>query len=223
MRRLILCILLVMFWLSLIADTSGDEQITFGLISAPEYFLDLRLSNSLNRVFVTAEFTIEPDQTDTNNYYSFFISKDARIEQLFVNAKRSFPLLTTNLTTEHFSPSLSVPALLDSTSLVVCYSIAKEALMQNPTTIKLIYWLPIPEWHPTSDGKQVIGFMADEYWFPRNIEYDSTVNVTLQTTVRHKLEIDTPCTYLETDGIRLHKGCFRDGIDKSAYVKIIRG
>jgi len=222
MHRLILSIMLIIVGLSLFANDFEEEQISFGLISAPEYFLDLRLSNSLKRVFVTAEFSITPERDNPKDYYSFFISKDAKIEQVFINDKRSYPLLTTNLLPEHFEPTLLVPAILDSTSLVVCYSIERNALLQESARFKVIYWLPLPEWHPTTDGKSVIGFMADEYWFPRNIEFDSTVNVTLQTTVRHQLEIDTPCVFLETEGIRLHKGCFRDGIDKSAYLKIIR-
>lgn len=223
MHRLLIILMLVVGGISLFAEDNTAEQITFGLISAPEYNLDMRMSLSLKRVYVTAEFVVQPDSSKSNDYYSFFISKDAKIEQAYINSKRAYPLLTTNLVPEHFDPVLSVPALLDSSSLVLCYSFDNTTLMKEPASIKVTYWIPLPEWHPTDDGKGVIGFMADEYWFPRNIEYDSTVNIELQSTESYKLEIDTPCSFSDDEGIRMHKGCFRDGIGKSAFLKIIKG
>jgi len=209
---------------SLFAQDEITNQLKFGLISSPVYNLDLRLSNVLQKVYVTVDFKVKPDSTLAADYFSFFMNQDANLEQVFINSKLVSPSITTNLQVEHFVPSLPVPALLDPNSVEVCYSLKRSLFVsQDSVSVKLKYWLPLPKWQPVADGSHIIGFLSEYYWFPRNVETRSTVYVKLQSAACYTLELDEPCCFSEIDGLRMQSGCFRDGLGKSSFLKIVRG
>ncbi|GAB1467488.1 hypothetical protein MASR2M64_01580 [Candidatus Cloacimonadota bacterium] len=223
MRKYYICLILIILGFSLYAQGENSKQLRFGLISSPVYNLDLRLSNSLHKVYVTAEFNVKPDSTMAVDYFSFFLNRDANIEQMYVNSERVSPSITTNLQVEHFVPTLPIPALLDSNTVEVCYSL-KRSLFVAPdsVSVKLKYWLPLPEWQPFADGSEIVGFLSEYYWFPRNIESESTIYLKLLSAMRYTLKLDEPCCCDETDGLRIQRGCFKDAPGKSSFMKIIR-
>jgi hypothetical protein len=225
MRKYLLSLLFVLFVLYLAAQDTGKYQIKFGLISAPVISLDMRLSNELRRIYVTADFAIARDSLKAADYYSFFMNQDMQLTQIFINGQLTSPTLTTNLQPEHFNPLLPVPALLDTSSVIVCYSF-RQAMLSSPTdsiSFRVKYWMPLPEWQPTVDRLNVVGFLSDHYWYPRNIETYSTVNVKLQSSSNYRLELEIPCLATDKSGIRTHRGCFQDFAGKSTFLKIIRG
>lgn len=223
MHRILLSIILMLISLVLCAEVNKGNQVRFGLISAQEYSLDLRLSNEMQRVYITALFTVNADSLKTLDYYSFFVNQDVHIEQMFVNSRLLSPFITSNLQAEHFVPSLPVPALLDSTSAMVCYSLKKADLAAADSVhFKVSFWIPLPEWQPDVSNAVMAGFLTDHYWFPRNIVFPSKVNIKLQSSYLYKLELDNPCLTTENKGIRTHRGCFQDGPGKSSFLKIIK-
>ncbi|PKN73009.1 MAG: hypothetical protein CVU50_04430 [Candidatus Cloacimonetes bacterium HGW-Cloacimonetes-3] len=225
MRKYLICLLVILFGLNLAAQDSGKNQVKFALISSPVYDLDLRLSNELRRIYVTAQFSVKQDSLNVADYYSFFVNQDVRIEQIFINEKLTAPILTTNLQAEHFIPVLPVPALLDTNSVMICYSFKQSDMVSKADSLsfKVKFWVPTPEWQPNSDGSSMIGYLTDHYWFPRNIETSSTVNIKLLSSAYYRLEIERPCLWTDNSGIRTHRGCFQDSPGRSTFLKIIKG
>lgn len=225
MRKYLICLLVIFIGLNLAAQDSGKNQVKFGLISSPAYDLDLRLSNELRRIYITAQFFVKQDSLQAADYYSFFVNQDVRIEQIFINSRLIAPILTTNLQAEHFDPVLPVPALLDTSSVMICYSFKRSDMVTAADSIsfKVKFWVPTPDWQPNADGSSMIGYLTDHYWFPRNIETTSTVNIKLQSSALYRLEIDRPCLWTDIKGIRTHRGCFQDAPGTSTFLKILKG
>lgn len=223
MHKILVSVLLVCLSIFLYAEANQSNQVRFGLISASEYNLDLRLSNEMQRVYITALFTVNADSLKARDYYSFFVNRDVHIEQVFVNAKIQSPFITSNLQPEHFVPVLPVPALLDSTSAMVCYSFKKADLAASDSVhFKVGFWIPLPEWQPDTTNALMAGFLTDHYWFPRNVVFHSKVNIRLQSSFLYKLELEKPCMATENKGIKTHRGCFQDGPGMSSFLKIIK-
>lgn len=225
MRKTIILLVLLCLGLSLAAQEADTTQVNFALLDAPVYNLNMRLAPEMQRIYIAADFTVEKAMLNEATYYSFFINKGARIEQLKINDVVSDMLLTTNLVPEHFNPVFTIPALLDSNAVVNCYSFKLDDIFLANGKAEFIikYWIPLPEWHDSPEGVKCSGFLADQFWFPRNIEGKSTVNTKMVSTVSYNLTLGAECQFTEKDGIRTHQSSFQDSPDNFAPLKIIKG
>lgn len=210
MRNIYFAIILMLLCLSLFAEE--QEVPKFALLSPVAYNIDLRVNTSLQRMYINAEFSVMPVLLRKADYYSFFLSKSARVEKVFVQDKPLMPLITKDLVPEHFEPVLPIPELLTDSTLVNCFSYNLEPYKSEETAIKFrfSYWIPLPEWKSISDGASSLEFPTDTYWYPRNIETESRVNVQLVSTLRFSLDMGPEVQVLETENIRTSQGYFTD-------------
>lgn len=225
MRKIIVSLILLCVAIGLSAQEASTPETKFGLLSASVYNLEMRLSTEMQRLYVSAEFSLDKAKLSEANYHSLFLNEDARLEQIKINNVVSAPILTTNLVPEHFNPVLPVPALLDSNSVVICYSfnVANIATVDGMINFKIKYWLPLSEWIDNPEGYKCAGFMAEQYWFPRNLEGASTVNTKLLSSTSFKLELGADCTFTDKDGIRTHRSTYQDSPENLAPFKLIKG
>jgi hypothetical protein len=210
----------------LLAQEAETPQIKFALLSAPVYNLDMRLSPQMERIYITASFTVERDSLNEADYYSFFLNKDANVESVKINDVLANMTLTSNLVPEHFNPVLPIPALLDSNSVVRCYSF-KLADKFNPAgsaSFSIKYWVPLPNFQDNPGGFKCSGYLSNQFWFPRNIEGPSRVNTKMVSSSSYKLELGPDCKFTDKDGIRTHQSSFQDSPDNtSTPFRIIKG
>lgn len=224
MQKYLLILILLVIGMGLYADRVIGPGYDFGLLGADTYNLDLRYSNELRKLYVVAEFTIKGSELSNTSLHSFFMSRDAHLDQLYINGKQCGTILANNLVPEHFTPVLQYPELVDSLSTALCYTFNFNCikLPESDINFKLVYWLQMPEWQKDTAGVEFTSLAADALWFPRNLAGGSTVNIELKTSARYTLQLDSECVYSEENGIRIHQGSFQDGPGLNPVMKIIK-
>ena len=222
MRNIIITILLALICVGLYAE----EQVVpkFALLSPVASNLDLRVSAEMQRLYVTAEFSVIPVLLRKANYYSFFLSKEARIEQVLVNDKPQKPLITSLLVPEHFDPVMPLPELLGDSTAVNCFSYDLDSYKTGEEAIrfKFRYWLPLPQWKTAAGGASYLDLPADSYWFPRNIEAESRAQIRMVSNTLYGLDLVSDAQVSEVDGIRTSTGSLLDAPANPFILKIIR-
>jgi len=217
-----LAILLALVSLSLCAE----EQVVpkFALLSPVAYNLDLRISAEMQRMYVTAEFSVIPVLLRRADYYSFFLAKEARFQQTYINDKLQKPLITSQLVPEHFEPVFPFPELLGDSTGVRCFSYDLENYKTSEEAIrfKFRYWLPLPQWQTDPSGVSYLDLSTDGFWFPRNLEAESRVNVRLISSVLYQLDQVMDLQTSEIDGIRTSLGSLLDNPLLPQTLRILR-
>jgi len=232
MRKFIFAIILMVLAVSLMAEEADSLRVeeaetplpVFRLLSASQYDVNLRYYPHLQRIYVNMEFSVESDSLPEADYYSLFLNKAAQLEYVYVNDKFTPPVLAEGLVPEHYEPVLPQPELLSDSTMVMCSSFVLKGLMPEPGKIKfrIRYWIAEPEWQIADDGSSFMELLSDQFWFLRNIETASNVNVKLQSSTRYSLDINAPCLFTDVDGIRVFRGGYEDGPGKSIPIRIYK-
>lgn len=204
--------------------TEEQDIPKFGLVYSDEYNIDLRVSGEMQRVYVVAEFLVCPAKMVAADYNSFFLNKVARIEQVFINNQLTSPVLATGLVPEHFEPVFPIPELLSDSTFATCYSFKLEPLKASPELIKvkLRYWLPITSFNTMPNEKCYVEFPLEKFWFPRNVEKPSAVNLKMVSSSRYALDIGSEVTVTDNNGIITHSVRYTDEPGKTLSIKIIK-
>ena len=230
MRKIIFIISFICLGMVLLAQTSEATPepetpvVKFALLSAPVYNLDMQLSAEMQRVYVTTDFTIEKAMLPQAEYYTFLLSKNAKIEQVYVNKKLTAPIITTKLVPQHFNPVFPDSTLLADDAGIVCYSfnLASSVVKEETVHFQVKYWIPLPEWQLNAEGCKFACFKADQFWYPRNIVGSSIVKGKLVTSERYSLNMGTTCPCTDADGIRTHSSTFTDSPGSNPVLTIIK-
>lgn len=223
MRKILIIMFLLVTGLCLGAEIIIKPDFNFGVISPTEINLDLRYSHSLARLYVIANFRLDPQALPKTTYHSLFLDKNVHLEQICISDKICGSILTNNLVPEHFVPDFPYPALLDSTSTAVCYSFNLEPLLNSkePIEFRMVYWLEMPELKADL-GSESTGLNSDILWFPRNLINSSTLNFRVSTSDRYRVQFGDLLNYTDADGIRTHEGSYTDEPGKYLEFKIMK-
>lgn len=219
--------MIILLLLLAVAGVSADiiikPDFNFGLISPSSCDMDLRYSNSLNRLYVIANFSLDPKSLPKTTYHSLFLSKDLHLEQICISNKLCGMILADNLVPEHFVPDFPIPALLDSTSNALCYSFNLEPLLKEkkPIDFRLVYWVDMPALQANLGGQSTL-LSSDYLWFPRNLIEASTLNLKVTTSDMYQVRCGDILNYSDTENIRTHEGSFADSPDKYFELKIFK-
>ncbi|HOH97386.1 MAG TPA: hypothetical protein PL188_03645 [Candidatus Cloacimonadota bacterium] len=189
MRKYIFTAILLLVLLSLNAELIEGSPIRFNVLESHNYKLDLTLSTALNRLMIAAEFSIDRSQLATVDYYSFFLNNIATVDYVFLGDRLVRYQKATNLHPKHFVPELPVPELVDSCTVVSCYSFGTPLFKGLPDTVSVYveYWLPLPDWQINDEGREYISFSTCDFWYPRNLYQPSELDIKLTTTIFHEI------------------------------------
>jgi hypothetical protein len=203
MKHLVLTLILTFMLVGMAAQEIIDgSPIRFSLLEAVDYDLNLTIGTSVGRLYTSVNFTVNKTELDSTDYYSFFLNENATLERVQINGVESRYNLTTNLHPKHFVPELTQADLIDASSGINCYSFDRELFSNLPDTINisLEYWLPLPAYSATLDGREAMELGNIPFFYPRNISASSEVNVLLITTIYHTM--DTSYSTTDFGGVR---------------------
>ncbi|MEN6446047.1 MAG: hypothetical protein ABFC98_08435 [Candidatus Cloacimonas sp.] len=221
MRKLFFAIIMLTLTLGFYAQEIDTLKINFAILNPEEINLDLRIFAPMQRVYVTADFTIDKANLPEAVYHCLFLTKDATIEQILVNDQFVPLIYTTKLVPEHFNPIFPYPEMLKEESNLNCFSF-HLANLSGKINFKLRYSLPIPEWIEESNVHGYVTFSSDQNWFPRNLTGACKVYARLLSSTSFSMEIGTECKISEKDGLRTTEGYFIDLPNQQSTLKIIK-
>ncbi len=225
MRILLIALILLAIGGFLFAEEETAEDVPgFSLLSADSYSFDMSIWPEMQRLYVNAELSFNPARITDVEYYSLFLNKDVRFEQISVNGMRFMPFKTTGLVPEHFEPVFSMPEVLQDTLNVICYSFALHGFRNQASNIdiKMRYWIPWPEFVNLDSASQYLEYLPTGFWFPRNLEFDNQVSLKLSTSTRYQLEIGDITPFSDAEGIRTHSLNYTENPLRINPFKLIR-
>ena len=222
MRKFLLNLVLLMLTFCLMAEEADTLKINFALLNPQEINLELRVYAPMQRIYVTANFSVEKDSLPEAVYHSLFLTKDARIEYFLINDKFIPPVYSSNLVPEHFNPVFPYPDMLKENSNLNCYSFYLPNY-EGKINFTLRYSIPIPDWIKESDIRGYVTFSSSQNWYPRNLTGPCKVYARLLSSTYYAMELGTQCTIKEKDGVRTTEGYFIDSPTEQTILKIIKG
>jgi hypothetical protein len=203
------------------AEEADTPKINFALLNPKEINLELRVYAPMQRVYITADFSVEKDSLPDAVYHSLFLTKDARIEYFLINDKFVPPVYSTKLVPEHFNPVFPYPEMLNEDSNLNCFSFYLPNY-EGKIKFTLRYSIPIPEWVKESDIRGYVTFSSAQNWYPRNLTGPCKVYARLISSTYYTMELGTQCTIKEKDDIRITEGYFIDSPAEQSIFKIIK-
>ena len=221
MRKIFITIILLVISLCLMAQEVDTLNINFALLNPEIINLELRIFAPMQRIYITADFSVDKDALPEATYYSIFLTKDAIIEQLMVNDQFAPCIYASELVPEHFNPIFPFPEMLKEKNNVNCLSFYLPNF-SGKINFKLRYSLPIPEWIKESDIRGYVTFSSSQNWFPRNLASPSKIYARLLSSKNYTMELGTQCTIKEQDGLRTTEGYFIDAPGQQSIFKIIK-
>ena len=222
MRKFLLAMFLLMLAFCLMAEEADTLKINFALLNPQEINLELRVYAPMQRIYVTANFSVDNDSLPEAVYHSLFLTKDARIEYILINDKFVPPVYSSNLVPEHFNPAFPYPDMLNENSNLNCFSFYLPNY-EGKINFTLRYSLPIPEWIKESDIRGYVTFSSSQNWYPRNLTGPCKVYARLLSSNYYTMELGTQCTIKEKDEVRTTEGYFIDSPTEQTILKIIKG
>ncbi|HNX03012.1 MAG TPA: hypothetical protein PLE33_08040 [Candidatus Cloacimonas sp.] len=222
MRKFLLAIILLMLSYCLMAEEADTLKINLALLNPQEINLELRVYAPMQRIYVTANFSVEKDSLPEAMYHSIFLTKDARIEYILINDKFVPPIYSSNLVPEHFNPVFPYPDMLKENSNLNCLSFYLPNY-EGKINFTLRYSIPIPDWIKETDIRGYVTFSSNQNWYPRNLTGNCKVYARLLSSNYYTMELGTQCTIKEKDGVRTTEGYFIDSPAEQTILKIIKG
>ena len=222
MRKFLLAIILLMLSYCLMAEEADTLKINLALLNPQEINLELRVYAPMQRIYVTANFSVEKDSLPEAMYHSIFLTKDARIEYILINDKFVPPIYSSNLVPEHFNPVFPYPDMLKENSNLNCLSFYLPNY-EGKINFTLRYSIPIPDWIKETDIRGYVTFSSNQNWYPRNLTGNCKVYARLLSSNYYTMELGTQCTIKEKDGVRTTEGYFIDSPTEQTILKIIKG
>jgi hypothetical protein len=206
----------------LMAEEADTLKINLALLNPQEINLELRVYAPMQRIYVTANFSVEKDSLPEAMYHSIFLTKDARIEYILINDKFVPPIYSSNLVPEHFNPVFPYPDMLKENSNLNCLSFYLPNY-EGKINFTLRYSIPIPDWIKETDIRGYVTFSSNQNWYPRNLTGNCKVYARLLSSNYYTMELGTQCTIKEKDGVRTTEGYFIDSPAEQTILKIIKG
>ncbi len=207
MRNMLLALILLTLGTLLFAEAETTEEVPkFSLLSADSYSFEMSIWPEMQRLYVNAEISMNPARITDVEYYSLFLNKELRFEQISVNGMRFMPFKTTGLVPEHFEPVFPQPEVLQDSLNLVCYSFALHGFRNQASNIeiRMRYWIPWPEFKSDDGNTQYLEYLPSGFWFPRNLEFDNQVSIKLITSTRYRLALGDLVPFSDAEGIRTH-------------------
>jgi len=220
-RKFLLTLVLLVLAFCLMAEEADTPKINFALLNPKEINLELRVYAPMQRVYITADFSVEKDSLPDAVYHSLFLTKDARIEYFLINDKFVPPVYSTKLVPEHFNPVFPYPEMLNEDSNLNCFSFYLPNY-EGKIKFTLRYSIPIPEWVKESDIRGYVTFSSAQNWYPRNLTGPCKFYARLISSTYYTMELGTQCTIKEKDDIRITEGYFIDSPAEQSIFKIIK-
>ncbi|NLN85403.1 MAG: hypothetical protein GX135_04775 [Candidatus Cloacimonetes bacterium] len=224
MRRTIMFFALLLL-ASLLAAQESPAALSFKLLEANEYELDMFYSTELRRLYMQLDFEIPKSQLDPSFHYGFFLHKDAQIQSITVSGKNEKLYWVTNMVPEHFEPTLPQPELLAWNSPVRFFGIHLDKLRDygEKAQFKIWYNIDIPTFELDGANKLSTGLDGTEFWHPHNLNQDTNIRLTLVTTPYMKLRLGKSFASSEDKQYsRTHKLSFIDSPTEPSGFRLIR-
>ena len=225
MRRTFATIALLLLLTAGLAAQESSSAFGFKLLEANEYELDMFYSTELQRLYMQVDFELPKSQLDPSYYYGVFLHKDAQIQAITVSGNFEAHYWVNNLQPEHFEPVLIKPELLVWNSPALFYGIHLNNLDKYPDTphFRIWYYLQIPPFSLDESNKLSTGISSAEFWYPRNLNRESTVSVTMTTTPYMSLMVgNNYASKLDKQYSRIHKNTFVETPNQPCCFRLIR-
>ncbi|MGC9362257.1 MAG: hypothetical protein ACP5F3_04935 [Candidatus Syntrophosphaera sp.] len=197
----------------------------FKLLEAEEYDLDVFYSSELQRLYVQVDFEIPKNELDPTFHYGVFLERDAQFQAFTVDGKTGKHYLVNNLLPEHFVPGLTKPELLNWNSPVLFRGFYLPDLENLPETVhfRMWYYLRVPPFK--LDGQQMLttGLDAGQFWYPRNTNTMSRVNVRMTTIPYISVMVGSNiASQFDKQYSRIHTLSYVESVDQPSSLVLIR-
>ena len=225
MRRTYLLIALLLSLTAGIVAQDTAAAFRFKLLEAGEYELDMFYSTELQRLYMQVDFDIPGEELSPGYYYGVFLHKDAQIQAITVSGNFESHYWVNNLQPEHFEPELIQPELLVWNSPARFFGIHLNSLEKYPETphFRIWYYLEVPPFRLDETNKLTTGLDAAEFWYPRNLSRETTVQVTMTTTPYMSLRVgDTFASKLDKQFSRTHKNTYVETPSQPCGFRLVR-
>jgi len=223
-RKYMMFALLLLLALGL-ASQENTAALRFKLLEAGEYELDMFYSTELQRLYMQVDFELPKNELDPNFHYGVFLHKDAQIQAITVSGSFEAHYWANNLQPEHFEPHLVQPELLVWNSPARFFGIHLNNLDKYPETphFRIWYYVQVPPFRLDETNKLTTGLDAAEFWYPRNLSRETTVQVTMTTTPYMSLRVgDTFASKLDKQFSRTHKNTYIETPSQPCGFRLVR-
>ncbi len=225
MRRTINLIALLLLLVGGLAAQDTASALRFKLLESDEYELDMFYSTELQRLYMQVDFDISKSQLDSDYYYGVFLHKDAQMQAIAVSGNYESHYWVDNLQPEHFGPELNQPELLVWNSPALFFGIRLSNFAKYPETahFKIWYYLDVPPFRLDDGNKLSTGLDARDFWYPRNLNQDSKVKLTMTTTPYMSLRVGNSfASNVDKQYSRTHKNTYIETPGQPCGFRLIR-